>query len=352
MQVKATNVGPVSERLEQELRAEINRHGIVVWLDKDNSYAGFVDALKDRSPTPVVPFRGSFLEMMLALEDHGGGLEKPPLLVHMPGFNEETIRETPVLELYRPGYRFRKSLDTLIREAATSKVTPAELDRFVATMPTLEIADAWLADATRDAGFGLAAQLHQIGPTMLVQALSEKASRMPLSLSKHVKNEEEDLRTLRTYAHKLTGIDDTWLGIFERSDDKERAEEPLRGSLAALGAWLLSVEYVHDLRREPYIEHPRARHRCGRSRSGAAGERPEHRLILSPAHGTHRHHVVPVSKIRKSYVVDPIRDLRPLCPNCHAAIHGTDPLLVPEKMRESLKNSRASRSDRARARTR
>lgn len=36
---------------------------------------------------------------------------------------------------------------------------------------------------------------------------------------------------------------------------------------------------------------------------------------------THVHHVVPLAQIRQSYKVDPIRDLIPLCPNCHAMIH-------------------------------
>jgi predicted HNH restriction endonuclease len=35
----------------------------------------------------------------------------------------------------------------------------------------------------------------------------------------------------------------------------------------------------------------------------------------------HVHHLVPLSEITKSYVVDPVRDLRPVCPNCHAIIH-------------------------------
>ena len=35
----------------------------------------------------------------------------------------------------------------------------------------------------------------------------------------------------------------------------------------------------------------------------------------------HMHHVVPLSKINKNYKVDPIKDLAPVCPNCHAAIH-------------------------------
>lgn len=35
----------------------------------------------------------------------------------------------------------------------------------------------------------------------------------------------------------------------------------------------------------------------------------------------HVHHLVPLSQINAEYVVDPIRDLRPVCPNCHAMLH-------------------------------
>ena len=33
------------------------------------------------------------------------------------------------------------------------------------------------------------------------------------------------------------------------------------------------------------------------------------------------HHVVPISEIKEAYIVDPIKDLIPLCPNCHAMTH-------------------------------
>jgi 5-methylcytosine-specific restriction protein A len=40
----------------------------------------------------------------------------------------------------------------------------------------------------------------------------------------------------------------------------------------------------------------------------------------------HVHHIVTVSSNRgKVYQIDPVRDLRPLCPNCHAMIHQTVP---------------------------
>ncbi len=35
----------------------------------------------------------------------------------------------------------------------------------------------------------------------------------------------------------------------------------------------------------------------------------------------HVHHVIPVSEIGENYQMDPIKDLIPICPNCHAIIH-------------------------------
>ena len=35
----------------------------------------------------------------------------------------------------------------------------------------------------------------------------------------------------------------------------------------------------------------------------------------------HVHHLKPLSDIGEEYKVNPIEDLRPVCPNCHAMIH-------------------------------
>ncbi|HEK2705573.1 TPA: HNH endonuclease [Pseudomonas aeruginosa] len=47
----------------------------------------------------------------------------------------------------------------------------------------------------------------------------------------------------------------------------------------------------------------------------------------------HVHHVVPVSEIGESYEVDPIKDLIPLCPNCHAMIHRRNPPLSVDELK-------------------
>lgn len=50
----------------------------------------------------------------------------------------------------------------------------------------------------------------------------------------------------------------------------------------------------------------------------------------------HVHHLIPLSKIRKEYVIDPIKDLIPLCPNCHNAIHKHDPVPTLADFQETL----------------
>ena len=43
------------------------------------------------------------------------------------------------------------------------------------------------------------------------------------------------------------------------------------------------------------------------------------------------HHLKPLSEVSPRYQVDPITDLRPVCPNCHTIIHrGTAPLSIAE----------------------
>lgn len=50
----------------------------------------------------------------------------------------------------------------------------------------------------------------------------------------------------------------------------------------------------------------------------------------------HVHHIVPLSEIKGQYVVDPLKDLIPVCPNCHAMIHNTRPAQTIAQLRAEL----------------
>ena len=47
----------------------------------------------------------------------------------------------------------------------------------------------------------------------------------------------------------------------------------------------------------------------------------------------HVHHLIPVSEIGETYEIDPIKDLRPVCPNCHSMLHSSKNTLTIEELK-------------------
>jgi len=50
----------------------------------------------------------------------------------------------------------------------------------------------------------------------------------------------------------------------------------------------------------------------------------------------HVHHLIPIHSIKKEYQIDPIKDLVPICPNCHAVIHRRNPPLTMDELRNLI----------------
>jgi hypothetical protein len=229
--------GPVSEALVGELREEARKHGTLVWLDKDGHYGALVDALRANGALgfPVLGYRGSYLELVLALEGFADGVHNPPLLVHMPQHNEDEIAQTSLYELYCAGRRYRIALATAAEKAAEGRLTPEqrkELTRH--SFGSLAEADEWMEQALSGeerlevsprelfddlvAGGGLAARLDEPGFLPRLQAALERR----------------------------LGLGAGWARPQE--DPREALREVLR---EALFRWALCVEFVHDLKRAP-----------------------------------------------------------------------------------------------------
>ena len=52
----------------------------------------------------------------------------------------------------------------------------------------------------------------------------------------------------------------------------------------------------------------------------------------------HVHHKIPLSEIKEEYIVDPVNDLIPVCPNCHMVLHSkTDGFYTVEEVMEFMK---------------
>lgn len=238
--------GPVSVALEADLRTWVRKHGVVVWLDKDAHYTAFVDRLiaaraAGELSYPVHAWRGSHLQLMLALDGVASGSERTSLVVHLPGFTEEDVRQSPLYELYAAGARYRKSLDTLIGEAAAGQVRPEQIAAVRAQAGLgLEGADAWLAAQMDQVAGGFASQLRSMSPLALIDDLLSPRSVVDRS------GELADRSTLWEHLSTILGLPAEWRaaalpGLQARAEDVGYA----------MASWALAVEYVHDLKRAP-----------------------------------------------------------------------------------------------------
>lgn len=54
----------------------------------------------------------------------------------------------------------------------------------------------------------------------------------------------------------------------------------------------------------------------------------------------HVHHIKPISEINKEYEIDPVKDLIPVCPNCHAMIHRQVTALTIEEIENKISNGK------------
>jgi 5-methylcytosine-specific restriction enzyme A len=80
-----------------------------------------------------------------------------------------------------------------------------------------------------------------------------------------------------------------------------------------------------------YERNPRARRLCIEhygKRCSACSMSFEERYGSAMRDFIHVHHLRPLADIGAEYEVDPVADLRPLCPNCHAVVHSRRPPLT------------------------
>ena len=56
----------------------------------------------------------------------------------------------------------------------------------------------------------------------------------------------------------------------------------------------------------------------------------------------HVHHIVPVAEINHEYKIDPVKDLIPVCPNCHAMLHRNGHTLSPKELSDLIHSQTTS----------
>lgn len=244
-----TSEALVSGALERELRDKVRAKGLVVWLDADGTYTGFVDRKAasggEVGGFRVVGYRGSFLELMLAMEPLGSGVDKPKVVVHVPGLRPEDLVRSPLCELWRAGTQYERRLDTLITAAAAGRATPDTIAAFVVTKPTLEAADAWLGRVADEGSAGIKSQLRTLGLNGLFDDL---IGRGPLAI--RIVDDALDRAAAFEQIEAWMGLDAAWR---EATLDASHERAPSRdGIMYAVASFAMAAEYVFDLKRPPY----------------------------------------------------------------------------------------------------
>ncbi|MEI7700967.1 MAG: BREX-6 system phosphatase PglZ [Planctomycetia bacterium] len=242
---------PVSSHLLDVLQDDVQKRTLIIWLDADDRYSAFVDHLmaeraKGRLNFDILGYRGSYLELMLQVEPLTAGTDRQPLVVHLPGFNTTTVRETPLLELYSAGKVFQKALSTLVEEAAATRVPAPRIANFLASSEvTLAAADVWLAEALNSDSDGLTGELRRLKLTEIVRELQNKDSDLS-GRFRHTPRKDDFLKPLVARLNALTGASSEWL-----ETDLATSKVPLSRLIHNVVRWALCVEYVTDLTRAP-----------------------------------------------------------------------------------------------------
>ncbi|ADT70057.1 conserved hypothetical protein [Pseudoalteromonas sp. SM9913] len=158
--------------------------------------------------------------------------------------------------------------------------------------------------------------------------------------------------------HKKQDMDFAW----QRHQIKIACELDWGSELASRGVYLLDnfsfAEEVNELLKEgarktitvnAYERNPEARNLCIKEYGTRCcvcdfsfvefyGKRGEGYI--------HVHHLTPVSEIKSEYDINPIRDLRPVCPNCHAMLHRKGNISIEELVGEISFNKALKRASR------
>jgi hypothetical protein len=241
--------GAVSQKLAQELEELFRRPALWTWVDPERRYEALARALARRTGHhyQTILFEGSWIEWLLALEGRADDLAPPRLLLYLPGLSREQARKTPALELMLAGDILERDLPALIEDAALGWATPDALRAFLATAPSLEDADAWLDRLKNTEHSDLQRRLDAWSPEQVFDKLlgddSEIANEIKL-LS--VEEARPHLAAIWSWMGRNLGTDEGFAAAFHG-----QAPDTWLGLIDTLAAWLMCVEFVHDLRRAP-----------------------------------------------------------------------------------------------------
>jgi len=243
-------MGVIAEHIRKKLEQDLRTKGLLVWLDKEDAFTPLVDTWIEQKKEglfhyDIFAFRGSFLELMVKSRDVLSQKEMPKCVIHMPGFNEQEIKATPVLEAYKAGRRWRVSLETMIREAAQGRLTEDQTQFLLSKEGlTLSQAEEFFSNE-EDIPQEIKGLLRKYGENGFIFEFIKNPARINEDLCL---TPEKRFPLLLAYFDRLVGLDEQWQQDWNQNQVDYTHPNDQADLLAG---YLMAMEFVHDLKTNP-----------------------------------------------------------------------------------------------------
>lgn len=157
----------VRDHLAAELAGKLQRFGVVIWDDREQSYGSVVSEIAPEG-TAVATFDGSWFALRRVIEAQLAGTTKPNLLVYVSAL---APGPDPLEELRAIGAPFRSLLPTVIRNSLRGQLTDRRLEELGKQCRSLAEVEAALGAGASEADARLMALVGESGTAAIARAL-------------------------------------------------------------------------------------------------------------------------------------------------------------------------------------
>ena len=167
LKVRGSVVTAVRDHLAGELAGKLQRHGVVIWDDREKSYGSVVGEIAPEGTT-VAKFDGSWFALRREVEVQLAGTTPPNLLVYVSASAPDP---DPLEELRAVGAPYRSLLPTVIRASLRGQLTDRRLEELGRQCQTLAEVEAALDAGASEADARLMTLVSESGTSAIARAL-------------------------------------------------------------------------------------------------------------------------------------------------------------------------------------
>ena len=167
LEVRGSVVTAVRDHLAGELARKLQRHGVVIWDDREQSYGSVVGEIAPDG-TAVAKFDGSWFALRREIEAQLAGTTPPNLLVYVSAPEPDP---DPLEELRAIGEPHRTLLPTVIRASLRGQLTDRRLEELGKQCQTVAEVEAALDAGASEADARLMTLVSESGTSAIARAL-------------------------------------------------------------------------------------------------------------------------------------------------------------------------------------